>query len=63
VLPLTETKKTGTLRLDLPKKLYAVRKDKRGEARETPEIQEPLEVLLGGDEGELLVDIADAALT
>jgi hypothetical protein len=63
VLPLTEREENGTLRLDLPTKLYAVRKDKPGEARKAPEIQEPLEVSLGGDEGELLVDIADAALT
>jgi hypothetical protein len=60
VLRLTETKENGALRLDLPKKLQPVRRIP-DEAQPVPEARAALEFLFGGAEGEVLLDIGDAA--
>ena len=60
VLRLTEAKENGALRLDLPKKLQPVRRIP-DEARPVPEARAALEFLFGGADGEVLLDIGDAA--
>lgn len=57
ILRLTETEEAGVLRLDLPAKLHPVRGQEK--ARSTPGADWQQGIMVGGDDGELLINIGD----